>query len=552
MSVPRILQGLLNSSFRVEVHTYLYTVENPGVLVHSYSGRDYTSELSQGQSIMPATASPWGGAALAISGSMLISLITLRLPELVSICRTAAHSLQAAALFSACPTATLRATILIAVVALLLSLPVLAGRRKRWGMLLGAALSALATLCLCDGPLLWRPHTTGPSPTLSPAGRTYLITGANSGLGLELASQLVAGDATVLLACRSLARCDEAAAVIRATALARSERHTDDGTSVGDARVVPSPLDLADLDAVDAFARTVRRSHTSLDGLVLNAGFCSGRADGRPAQTEQGIELSLGTMHVAHAHLTELLMPLLERRRHASVGASRVVTVASEAATVASPFDDSLWHGDGEGDLRGELCHPAAQGLRTPYRLLNLIFDTLPNQVFSAVGASGFPCPYLRAKLANVLFSRYLADRRPSLGKRRVLSTAVGPGFVRTNIFAGTGSSGIALLAVEASAAIAMRSARRARLPAPPPYPRGDHGFLAIERRLNAPHPPVFAPSHPHSALLESHRPPHSHCPFRGPSPCRHPPIAHHPLLTRPKPPPRASVARYLRSWRDE
>ena len=68
-------------------------------------------------------------------------------------------------------------------------------------------------------------------------------------------------------------------------------------------------------------------------------------------------------MHVGHALLTKLLMPLLER---GDSTAARIISVASEASHAAKPLPPSFFRDLGEGDLRGEVTHNNAP-LGTPY-----------------------------------------------------------------------------------------------------------------------------------------------------------------------------------------
>src|SRR4051812_238086 len=84
------------------------------------------------------------------------------------------------------------------------------------------------------------------------SGRTVLITGANSGLGLRSAEVLAAKGAKVLLACRSLERGEKAVATVRAA-------------STGGAEPELIRLDLADLESVRDAADSVRK--TTGDGL---------------------------------------------------------------------------------------------------------------------------------------------------------------------------------------------------------------------------------------------------------------------------------------------
>ncbi|MFM7549867.1 MAG: oxidoreductase [Cyanobacteriota bacterium] len=134
-----------------------------------------------------------------------------------------------------------------------------------------------------------------------------LITGANSGLGLESARALAAAGATVLLACRSLARAEAARRELLAS---------------GGGALDLIELDLADLESVQAAARLVQERYRRLDLLLANAGVMAPP----PMRTRQGFELQFGVNHLAHYLLTRLLLPLLQ----AQPGA-RVVHVTSGA-----------------------------------------------------------------------------------------------------------------------------------------------------------------------------------------------------------------------------
>ncbi|MBB3661240.1 NAD(P)-dependent dehydrogenase (short-subunit alcohol dehydrogenase family) [Prauserella sediminis] len=141
------------------------------------------------------------------------------------------------------------------------------------------------------------------------SGRTVLVTGANSGLGLHTARVLAARGATVLLACRSPERGKQALATIAAGAATEPQL---------------VELDLADLASVRRAAADVRdRTGDGLDILVNNAGVMAPPHE----TTRDGFELQFGTNHLGHAALTWLLLPALRARQHA-----RVVTVSSLAA----------------------------------------------------------------------------------------------------------------------------------------------------------------------------------------------------------------------------
>jgi protochlorophyllide reductase len=149
------------------------------------------------------------------------------------------------------------------------------------------------------------PWTTADCPDQS--GRIALITGANSGLGLESARALAARGATVVLACRSRRRGEEARAALLPEASAGLE---------------VLELDLARLASVRAAAAWMREHYGRLDLLLNNAGVMA-----PPRRlTHDGFELQFGTNHLGHVALTAALLPLMEGRPEA-----RVVTVTSGA-----------------------------------------------------------------------------------------------------------------------------------------------------------------------------------------------------------------------------
>ncbi|MGW5724198.1 oxidoreductase [Amycolatopsis sp. NPDC003865] len=140
-------------------------------------------------------------------------------------------------------------------------------------------------------------------------GKTALVTGANSGLGLRTAEVLASKGARVLLACRSAERGAKALKIVK-TAAAGAEPEL-------------IPLDLSELASVRAAAASARElTGDALDVLVNNAGVMA-TARGR---TADGFELQFGTNYLGHAALTWLLMPALR---------GRVVTLSSLAAVGA-------------------------------------------------------------------------------------------------------------------------------------------------------------------------------------------------------------------------
>ncbi len=190
--------------------------------------------------------------------------------------------------------------------------------------------------------------------------QTVIVTGANSGIGLRAARALAAHGAHVVFAVRNTTKGEAAASA------------TTGSTEVRD-------LDLANLASVRAFA-------ADWDGpiniLINNAGVSSPSL----SRTADGFEMALGTNHLGHFALTNLLLDNIT---------GRVVTVASQAErTGRIDFDDLNWE-------------------RTPYKQSR---------------------SYANSKLANLLFTAEL-QRRLSAAGSEVIATAAHPGFVDTSIY---------------------------------------------------------------------------------------------------------------------
>ncbi|NMH95981.1 oxidoreductase [Pseudonocardia acidicola] len=207
------------------------------------------------------------------------------------------------------------------------------------------------------------------------SGRTVLVTGATSGLGLASAIALAGCGARVLLTARDRER--------GKAALTRVRKEGGPGAELIE-------LDLADLDSVRNAAADVReRTGNALHVLMNNAGVM-----GTPPRfTVDGFELQIGTNHLGHAALTWLLMPAL-RAAGTPQRAARVVTLSS------------LAHRGGGLDV--DDLHFA----RRRY---------LPSTAYSA------------SKLANLLFATEL-DRRLRAEGADVISVAAHPGLADTDL----------------------------------------------------------------------------------------------------------------------
>lgn len=147
-------------------------------------------------------------------------------------------------------------------------------------------------------------------------GRTAVVTGANSGLGLVTATELARAGARVILAVRNTSAGEDAARRIG-----------------GDVEV--RELDLASLASVRAFAAKLAADHPAVDLLINNAGVV---LLGRRRTTADGFELHLGTNMLGHFALTGLLLDNLAAAR-----APRVVNLSSITHKNAHvDFDDLM------------------------------------------------------------------------------------------------------------------------------------------------------------------------------------------------------------------
>jgi len=242
----------------------------------------------------------------------------------------------------------------------------------------------------------------------SQAGRTALITGANSGIGYQAALQLARHGAHVLLGCRNEAK--------GRGALERLLREARGANGEGASAEVVQ-LDMASLTSIRDFAAAFIGRGIVMDLLINNAGVM---ALPKRELTEDGFERQFGTNHLGHFALTGLLLPAL-----LAAPAPRVVTVASLA-----------------------------------HRTGKIEFDNLQRER----GYEGWDA-YNASKLANILFAKEL-DRRARAAHSRLLSLAVHPGVSTTSIFAnGPGTMNLKAIMVKLLAPVMMQNDEAGALP---------------------------------------------------------------------------------------
>jgi NAD(P)-dependent dehydrogenase (short-subunit alcohol dehydrogenase family) len=151
-------------------------------------------------------------------------------------------------------------------------------------------------------------HQWYPTDVPDQSGKTFVITGANSGIGFETARFLAGRGARLVMAVQRPAAGEEAANRLRL-----------DNSSL---EVQVEPCDLSDLSAVEDCAARITDTVGRLDVLINNAGVMAVPF----ATTVDGHERQLGTNHLGHFALTGRLLPLLLESE-----AARVVTVSSDA-----------------------------------------------------------------------------------------------------------------------------------------------------------------------------------------------------------------------------
>lgn len=212
------------------------------------------------------------------------------------------------------------------------------------------------------------------------SGKVFVVTGANSGLGFSATRALAARNATVIMACRSQERAEEAADEIR-------QDHPD-------AELDVLLLDLASLDSIHEFVDEFTARYDYLNGLLNNAGIM------QPPyrRTEDGFELQMGVNHFGHFALTGLLLDRIKETPEARV-------------VVQSSFAHEMTDGINYDEINSE-------------------------EGYSRTGA------YAQSKLANLLFVFEL-DRRFRDNDVNALAVGVHPGYTATNLqFSGPGLEG--------------------------------------------------------------------------------------------------------------
>lgn len=198
--------------------------------------------------------------------------------------------------------------------------------------------------------------------------RNVIITGGNAGIGLATAKAMAEKGANVFIVCRDKAKAEEAIRQIK--------------TSCNNKNAHYFLADLSSQKSIRTVAQNIQQELSCIDVLINNAGavFPDFKL------TEDGLESTIATNHFAYFLLTNLLLPQIKNSDYA-----RIVNVASRA------HEDAVIDFESFTEPKGYF-------------------------IFKAYGQS---------KLANVLFSNYLAKK---LAGTHVTTNALHPGFVKTDI----------------------------------------------------------------------------------------------------------------------
>ncbi|CAG9859101.1 unnamed protein product [Phyllotreta striolata] len=218
--------------------------------------------------------------------------------------------------------------------------------------------------------------TTNSSARL--AGKTAVITGANTGIGKVTAKNFYERGARVILACRSVEKAQQAVDDIK--------RQCDGKEDLGQLEV--QRLDLSSLKSVRACAEDLLKSESRINMLVNNAGIMNLP---KLTRNEDGNEMQFATNHLGHFLLTVLLMPVLLQSAPA-----RIVNVSSRLHffTLTLNVDDLNFEKRRYGPTRA----------------------------------------YIQSKLCNVLFTKELAEKLKENRIEGVNVYSLHPGVINTEL----------------------------------------------------------------------------------------------------------------------
>jgi len=239
------------------------------------------------------------------------------------------------------------------------------------------------------GPKLWLGEVPTADLSISLEGKKAIVTGANTGIGLEIAKALAAMGADVVLACRSEKKAQNAIDTIKTDVKELALQHHHNPGSLSFIK-----LDLSSFSSIRSFVKTVKERSgegAAVDILVNNAGLISDNT----RVTEEGFRDMIGVNYFGPFLLTHLLLPdLLLSAQNNDDNSARIVNVASNS------------HKSGVWDFE-DIDHSAVDGQMNWHYI------------------------YGTSKAGNVLFTQSLAERVKGSG---LIVTTNHPGVIKTDI----------------------------------------------------------------------------------------------------------------------
>lgn len=156
-----------------------------------------------------------------------------------------------------------------------------------------------------------------------PAGRTFVVTGANRGIGYEVAKWIAMMGGTVIMACRSEDDTMKAMRQMDKDYKEEKEKGTPGLVDVAELSLVFMKLDLSSFQSTKEFVQAYKESGRPLHVLICNAGI----SKAKPEQTNDGYEYMLQVNYLSHFLMISQLLPMMKRNE----SESRIILVSSDA-----------------------------------------------------------------------------------------------------------------------------------------------------------------------------------------------------------------------------
>jgi NAD(P)-dependent dehydrogenase (short-subunit alcohol dehydrogenase family) len=236
-------------------------------------------------------------------------------------------------------------------------------------------------------------------------GKIAIVTGANSGIGYEMARALAHKKATVILACRDMDKGEAAAGQI--------------AQEYPEAKAELLQLDLSDLASVRRFADQFTSHYESLDILINNAGIMRTPF----GKTVDGFELQFGTNHLGHFALTGLLLDLISCTPQA-----RVITVSSGGERFGGEIDFDNLNGEKQYDPGAAYGQSKLANLLFTYELQRRLEDAGVDTIAVAAHPGWTKSTNLTVHWRMVRYLTSFIGQEPEMGALPALYAATAPG----------------------------------------------------------------------------------------------------------------------------